>query len=37
MVVVAVCTEMVVGVMLLPHMDMDSMVEEPWEFDIVEH
>ena len=36
-VVVAVGTEMLVGVVLLPHMDMDNTVEEPWELDTSEH
>lgn len=34
---IVVGTEMVIGVVLLPHTDMDSMVEEPWEFGTVEH
>lgn len=34
-VIVAVGIEMVVEVVLLPHMDMDNMVKEPWEFGTV--
>lgn len=30
-------TEMVVGTGLLPHIDMDNMVEEPYELDTTEH